>query len=99
MARREHSIWSQIFIDICGNKVDRSFTFAVSIPRASFLLRRIDHADVVLAAHGYPQPVAVRTEERLVRRTADVYLASSRVRLGVDQPHGVGHYRKQHRVY
>jgi hypothetical protein len=32
-------------------------------------------------------------EERLVRRTAHVYLAFSRVRLGVDQRHGVGPYR------
>ena len=31
-------------------------------------------AQAVLAAHGYPQLAAVRTEERLVRRTAHVIL-------------------------
>ena len=35
---------------------------------------RIDHADIVLAAHGHPQLAAIRAEERLVRRTAHVDL-------------------------
>jgi hypothetical protein len=53
MARRQHSIWSQIFIDTCGNKLKRSFTFAVLDSAYLLLLFRIDQADVVLAAHGY----------------------------------------------
>lgn len=60
-------------------------------PPHLFFPCRIDHADIVLAAHG--QLATVRTEECLMRRTADIYLAFYRVRFSVDQRHGVGPYR------
>src|SRR5262249_52968647 len=53
----------------------------------------IDHANVVLSPHGYPQFAAVRPEERLVWGTAHVDLPLHSIRFGVDQHDGIGAYR------
>ncbi len=52
--------------------------------------RRIDHRDVVLAAHDHPGRAAVGGEEALVRRAADVGDALDAVGRGVDEGDRVG---------
>ena len=50
---------------------------------------RIEHGDIVLAAHGDPDFLAVGREERLVRRAADIGHVLHRIGRGVDEGHRI----------
>jgi hypothetical protein len=63
----------------------------VGLDAARFLEReRIDHGNIVFAAHHYPDFLAVGGEEAFMRRAADVGLAFDLVGGGVDEGHRVG---------
>ena len=58
----------------------------------AFLLGKVggvDDADIVLAAHGDPDLLSIRREERLVRRTADIGDVLDCVGRGVDERHRI----------
>ncbi|MNN20395.1 hypothetical protein D3C81_1336740 [compost metagenome] len=46
---------------------------------------RVDHRDIVLAAHHHPRFLAIGGEEALVRRAADIGNAFDPVRGGIDE--------------
>src|SRR5260370_12491118 len=45
----------------------------------------VEHRDIVLAANGYPDFLAVWREERLVRRAADIGRVLDRIGGGIDE--------------
>jgi hypothetical protein len=49
----------------------------------------IEHGDVILAADGDPDLVAVGREESFMRRAADIGCVLHRIGCGVDERHGV----------